>query len=31
MELNALRNAAYANGFVAAKGAVAGAIAGQFA
>ncbi len=31
MELNALRNAAYANGFTAAKGAIAGAISQQFA
>lgn len=31
MELNALRNAAYANGFTAAKGAIAGVISKQFA
>lgn len=31
MELNALRNAAYAGGFSAAKGALAAAVDGQYA
>lgn len=31
VQLNALRNAAYAGGFSAAKGAIAGSISGQFA
>lgn len=31
VQLNALRNAAYAGGFVAAKGAIAGSINGVFA
>lgn len=31
MRLNALRNASYAGGFAAAKGAIAAAVQGQFA